>query len=122
MTTASVRSLTFSRKRIALTWHFTVASVMCKLAAMSLLLFPLASRESTSCSLALSSESGIREAKARATGGGRKRLLDVGCGTGEFPRFMAARGWEVEYDKPAYNETYAASFTFTKPKDTKDKP
>ncbi|HKV23756.1 MAG TPA: class I SAM-dependent methyltransferase [Candidatus Acidoferrum sp.] len=25
-----------------------------------------------------------------------KRLLDVGCATGEFPRFMAARGWEVE--------------------------
>ena len=29
-------------------------------------------------------------------GGGRKLLLDVGCGNGEFPRFMAARGWEVE--------------------------
>jgi cyclopropane fatty-acyl-phospholipid synthase-like methyltransferase len=28
--------------------------------------------------------------------GGRKRLLDVGCATGDFPRFMAARGWEVE--------------------------
>ena len=27
---------------------------------------------------------------------GRKRLLDVGCGNGEFPRFMIARGWEVE--------------------------
>jgi SAM-dependent methyltransferase len=27
----------------------------------------------------------------------RKRLLDVGCGNGEFPRFMIARGgWEVE--------------------------
>ena len=28
--------------------------------------------------------------------GGRKRLLDVGCATGEFPRFMVARGWDVE--------------------------
>jgi SAM-dependent methyltransferase len=24
------------------------------------------------------------------------RLLDVGCANGDFPRFMAARGWEVE--------------------------
>jgi SAM-dependent methyltransferase len=24
------------------------------------------------------------------------RLLDVGCATGDFPRFMAARGWNVE--------------------------
>jgi len=29
-------------------------------------------------------------------GGGSKRLLDVGCANGDFPRFMAARGWEVE--------------------------
>ena len=28
--------------------------------------------------------------------GGSKRLLDVGCANGDFPRFMAARGWEVE--------------------------
>lgn len=28
--------------------------------------------------------------------GGRKKLLDVGCATGEFPSFMAARGWDVE--------------------------
>jgi SAM-dependent methyltransferase len=26
----------------------------------------------------------------------RRRLLDVGCANGDFPRFMAARGWEVE--------------------------
>lgn len=24
-------------------------------------------------------------------------------------------GWKVEYDKPGYNESYEASFTFTKP-------
>lgn len=30
------------------------------------------------------------------SGAGQKRLLDVGCANGEFPRFMAARGWEVE--------------------------
>lgn len=29
-------------------------------------------------------------------GNGPKRLLDVGCANGDFPRFMAARGWEVE--------------------------
>lgn len=27
---------------------------------------------------------------------GRKKLLDVGCANGDFPRFMAARGWDVE--------------------------
>ena len=27
---------------------------------------------------------------------GSRRLLDVGCANGDFPRFMAARGWEVE--------------------------
>lgn len=26
----------------------------------------------------------------------RKKLLDVGCANGDFPRFMAARGWDVE--------------------------
>jgi SAM-dependent methyltransferase len=29
-------------------------------------------------------------------GRARKKLLDVGCANGDFPRFMAARGWEVE--------------------------
>lgn len=29
-------------------------------------------------------------------GKGRRKLLDVGCANGEFPRFMAARGWDVE--------------------------
>lgn len=27
---------------------------------------------------------------------GPKRLLDVGCNNGDFPRFMRARGWDVE--------------------------
>jgi SAM-dependent methyltransferase len=35
----------------------------------------------------------LRELEAR---NGRKKLLDVGCANGDFPRFMAARGWEVE--------------------------
>jgi SAM-dependent methyltransferase len=34
--------------------------------------------------------------KPLENGKGRKRLLDVGCANGDFPRFMAARGWEVE--------------------------
>lgn len=29
-------------------------------------------------------------------------------------------GWKVVYDKPAYNETYEASFTFTKNKKNED--
>jgi 2-polyprenyl-3-methyl-5-hydroxy-6-metoxy-1,4-benzoquinol methylase len=29
-------------------------------------------------------------------GAGPKSLLDVGCANGDFPRFMAARGWQVE--------------------------
>src|ERR1700687_2787403 len=28
-------------------------------------------------------------------GSGRKKLLDVGCANGDFPRFMAAQGWGV---------------------------
>jgi 2-polyprenyl-3-methyl-5-hydroxy-6-metoxy-1,4-benzoquinol methylase len=34
--------------------------------------------------------------KPLENGSGPKRLLDVGCANGDFPRFMAARGWEVE--------------------------
>jgi len=34
--------------------------------------------------------------KPLENGAGRKRLLDVGCGNGEFPRFMIERGWDVE--------------------------
>jgi SAM-dependent methyltransferase len=34
--------------------------------------------------------------KGLENGSARKRLLDVGCANGDFPRFMAARGWEVE--------------------------
>jgi cyclopropane fatty-acyl-phospholipid synthase-like methyltransferase len=30
------------------------------------------------------------------SGNGRRKILDVGCANGDFPRFMAARGWEVE--------------------------
>ncbi len=34
--------------------------------------------------------------KELESGGARRKLLDVGCANGDFPRFMAARGWEVE--------------------------
>jgi cyclopropane fatty-acyl-phospholipid synthase-like methyltransferase len=29
-------------------------------------------------------------------GGAKRKLLDVGCANGDFPRFMARRGWDVE--------------------------
>jgi len=35
----------------------------------------------------------LREIEDR---GGSRKLLDVGCWNGDFPRFMKARGWEVE--------------------------
>lgn len=35
----------------------------------------------------------LREIERR---GGPKKLLDLGCANGEFPRFMKARGWTVE--------------------------
>lgn len=31
----------------------------------------------------------------------------------DFEDIYRAAGWKVEYDKPAYNESYDASFTFT---------
>jgi len=34
--------------------------------------------------------------KELENGSERRKLLDVGCANGDFPRFMAARGWEVE--------------------------
>ena len=34
--------------------------------------------------------------KELENGSGQRRLLDVGCANGDFPRFMAARGWDVE--------------------------
>ena len=35
----------------------------------------------------------LRELEHRSA---RQKLLDIGCANGDFPRFMAARGWEVE--------------------------
>jgi cyclopropane fatty-acyl-phospholipid synthase-like methyltransferase len=35
----------------------------------------------------------LRRIESRA---GPRKLLDVGCHNGDFPRFLAARGWEVE--------------------------
>lgn len=32
----------------------------------------------------------------------------------DFEEAYRAAGWSVEYDKPAYNETYPATFTFKK--------
>ncbi len=40
--------------------------------------------------------------KELESGSGRRKLLDVGCANGDFPRFIAARGWEVEGVPMAY--------------------
>jgi hypothetical protein len=32
-----------------------------------------------------------------------------------FEELYEAQGWKVVYDKPAYNESYKANFTFIKP-------
>ncbi|MGC2527389.1 MAG: class I SAM-dependent methyltransferase [Candidatus Acidiferrum sp.] len=37
-----------------------------------------------------------RYLQALESRGSTKKLLDVGCATGDFPRFMIARGWDVE--------------------------
>ena len=51
VTTACVRSLTFSRIRMVLTWHFTVASVMPNEFAISLFVIPSTKCRRTSRSL-----------------------------------------------------------------------
>lgn len=42
----------------------------------------------------------------------RQRVFDEGWL--EIEEVFRAAGWDVEYDKPGYNETYPATFTFTK--------
>lgn len=34
----------------------------------------------------------------------------------DFEKIYRAAGWEIDYDKPAYNESYPALFTFVAPK------
>jgi len=47
-----------------------------------------------------------------ATGKTRDEVFDKGWLNIE-PMYRAA-GWKVVYDKPAYNESYEPTFTFTK--------
>lgn len=42
--------------------------------------------------------------------GAGARLLDVGCANGDFPRFMKARGWEVEGIEVSPNAATIADF------------
>lgn len=42
----------------------------------------------------------------------RDQLFD--CGWLDVEPIYRAAGWSVRYDKPAYNETYPATFTFRK--------
>ena len=49
----------------------------------------------------------LREIENR---GGPRRLLDVGCANGDFPRFMAERGWAVEGVEVSHSSTPIADF------------
>ncbi len=40
----------------------------------------------------------------------------------DFEDVYEAHGWKVKYDKPAYNESYAASFTFLAKRGRHDDP
>ncbi len=58
---------------------------------------PIEERGSTNTNDAKICGAKIHGAKlSGAQPGAGKRLLDVGCATGDFPRFMMARGWDVE--------------------------
>jgi len=49
--------------------------------------------------------------KSLEDGRGRRKLLDVGCANGDFPRFMAARGWEVEGVENSQSSQRITDFT-----------
>lgn len=49
-----------------------------------------------------------------ATGASRRSMLDKGWL--DLEEIYIAAGWKVEFDKPGYNESYAANFTFTAPR------
>lgn len=42
----------------------------------------------------------------------RQKIFDEGWMDVEY--LFRTKGWKVEYDKPAYNETHEATFTFRK--------
>src|SRR4051812_37723826 len=52
----------------------------------------------------------IADAIAEATGVTRREVFDNHWL--DVEEIYRAQGWEVEYDKPAYNESYEANFTF----------
>lgn len=47
---------------------------------------------------------------------GYKRTTTYSQGYLDIESIYEAAGWDVEYDKPAYNETYDAKFIFTRKK------
>lgn len=46
----------------------------------------------------------------------RQRVLDEKWA--DFEPFYEAAGWKVEFDKPAYNESYPATYEFSRKKKT----
>lgn len=49
-----------------------------------------------------------------ATGESRRSMLDKGWL--DLEEIYIEAGWQVKFDKPGYNEFYAANFTFTAPR------
>lgn len=56
-------------------------------------------------------EDAVLQLVALTLGVSRQRAIDLGALDVE-PAYRAA-GWRVTYDRPGYNETYPATFTFT---------
>ena len=68
----------------------------------------------TGCSATVKQDDVISLITAKTGGYSRSHIFSQGWLNVE--EAYRAQGWDVEYDKPAYNESYDASFTFKRKK------